>query len=82
MGFEGVKRELYIRAIMLTHYYITSTPMANVSPKIKTSFIHCRADPQIKAAAQKVAAHEGKSLSELVEVALKTYIKEKSPQLT
>ena len=54
--------------------------MANVSPKVKTSFIHCRANPQIKAVAQKVAAHEGRSLSELVELALRTYIRSKYPK--
>lgn len=51
--------------------------MANTRPKSKTEFIHCRANPKVKAAAMKVAQVEGKSLSDLITDALRFYVQSK-----
>lgn len=51
--------------------------MANTRPKTKTDFIHCRTSPTIKAAAMKLAKKEGRSLSDLLEEAIKLYYRER-----
>ena len=44
--------------------------MAKGRPKIKTATVTLRVDPAIKAAAEKAAAHDRRSLTNLVEVLL------------
>lgn len=56
--------------------------MANTAPKIKTGYLHCRFDPRLKAVAQRVAAREDISLSNLVVKALTFYIRTKYSKAT
>ncbi len=49
--------------------------MRRPRPKIKTATVTLRVDPEIKAAAEKAAAHDHRSLTNLIEVLLVNHCK-------
>jgi hypothetical protein len=49
--------------------------MSRRRPKVKTATMTLRVDPEIKAAAEKAAAHDRRSLTNLVEVLLVDHCK-------